>query len=282
MTSRELFDRQATGQCPDPAALSSSFLQARGLVVEYPCMAPASRTAMVALRDVDFHISQGMIMGLAGASGSGKSTLARCLAGLQRPTRGEVLYRGADVSRLSGAARLEFWRSVQLVPQNVADSLNPRFTAAKAVSEPFRVSGFGTARERHGWAMELIKDVGLPASAADRPALEFSGGQRQRLVIARALAVHPKVILFDEALCGLDTITQTCIIDLLKRLRDAHGLTYIFISHDLGLLARICSEAAIVQGGVIVERTGMDNLLTAPSHPYTQQLVAAIPPVGFV
>lgn len=281
MISRELFDRKSPSPCPDPAPSSSSFLQARGLVVEYPCAAVASRTAMVALRDVDFHINQGMITGLAGASGSGKSTLARCLAGLQRPTRGEVLYRGTDVSLLSGAARLEFCRSVQLVPQNVADSLNPRFTAAKAVSEPFRVTGFGTARERHGWAMQLLEDVGLPASAADRPTLEFSGGQRQRLVIARALAVDPKVILFDEALSGLDAITQTCIIELLKRLRDAHGLSYLFISHDLGLLARICSEAAVLRGGVIVERSGMYNLLTAPSHPYTQELVAAIPPVGF-
>jgi peptide/nickel transport system ATP-binding protein len=281
MISRELLDRQASGKSPDPPASSSSFLQARGLVVEYSCAALAPRTAMVALRDVDFHMNRGTITGLAGASGSGKSTLARCLAGLQRPTRGEVLYRGEDVSRWSGAARLEFWRSVQLVPQNVADSLNPRFTAAKAISEPFRVSGFGNARERHGWAMQLLKDVGLPASAAARPTLEFSGGQRQRLVIARALAVHPKVILFDEALSGLDAITQTCMIELLKRLRDAHGLTYLFISHDLGLLARICSEAAILRGGVIVERAGMDHLLTAPSHPYTQELVAAVPPVGF-
>ena len=134
MINRELFDRKAPSPCPDPAPSSSNFLQARGLVIEYPCAGVASRPAMVALRDVDFHINQETITGLAGASGSGKSTLARCLAGLERPTRGEVLYRGTDVSLLNGAARLEFWRSVQLVPQNVADSLNPRFTAAKAVS----------------------------------------------------------------------------------------------------------------------------------------------------
>jgi peptide/nickel transport system ATP-binding protein len=240
-----------------------------------------SRAVTVALDRLDFHIAAGICTGLAGASGSGKSTLARCLAGLERPTAGEVLYCGADIYRFSRAERLAHQRRIQLVFQDAAGSLNPRFTAALAISEPLRIAGLGNAAERHRRATELLEEVGLPASAANRPALEFSGGQRQRIAIARALAAAPEAILFDEALSCLDEPTQTSILELLERLRDAHRLTYLFVSHDLGLLARICREAAILHRGRLVERAAMVDLLAAPRHPYSRELIAAIPPVPF-
>jgi ABC-type dipeptide/oligopeptide/nickel transport system ATPase subunit len=230
---------------------------------------------------LDFHIVEGTRTGLAGASGSGKSTLARCLAGLERPTAGKVLYRGADIHRLNRVERLDFRRRIQLVFQDAAGSLNPRFTAALAISEPLRIGGRRNAAERQRRAMELMEEVGLPAGAANRPALEFSGGQRQLLAIARALAAVPEAIVFDEALSGLDDLTQTSILELLARLRDSHQLTYLFVSHDLGLLARICGEAAILYHGRVVERAPIGNLLANPCHPYSRELVAAIPPVQF-
>ena len=257
-----------------------SLLEARGLRIEYVCGGVFSRTVTVALNGLDFHIVEGTCTGLAGASGSGKSTLARCLAGLERPTAGEVLYRGADIHGFSRAKRLDYRRRIQLVFQDAAGSLNPRFTAAEAISEPLRIGGLGSATERHRRAMELMEEVGLPA-VANRPALEFSGGQRQRLAIARALAAAPEAIVFDEALSGLDELTETSILELLARLRDAHRLTYLFVSHDLGLLVRICEEAAILYRGRVVERGPIGNLLATPCHPYSRELVAAIPPVQF-
>jgi ABC-type dipeptide/oligopeptide/nickel transport system ATPase subunit len=235
----------------------------------------------VALDGVDFHINQGTSTGLAGASGSGKSTLARCLAGLEKPTAGEVLYGGADISRLRGAERLVYQTRMQLVFQDAAGSLNPRFTAGAAVSEPLRIAGLRNAGERRHRAMQLMAEVGLPPGAADRPALEFSGGQRQRLVIARALAAGPEMILFDEALSGLDQRVQTSILELLKRLSEAHQLTYLFVSHDLGLLGRICKEAAVLHHGRVVVRAPIGDLLATPCHPYSRELVEAIPPVRF-
>jgi peptide/nickel transport system ATP-binding protein len=260
---------------------TSSLLETRGLRMEYIRGRLFSRAVTVALDSVDFHIAAGIGTGLAGASGSGKSTLARCLAGLEPPTAGEVLYRGADIYRYSRAERMAHRRRIQLVFQDAAGSLNPRFTAALAVSEPLRIANFGNAADRHRRATELLEEVGLPASAANRPALEFSGGQRQRIAIARALAAAPEAILFDEALSGLDEPTQNGILDLLERLRNAHGLTYLFVSHDMGLLARICLEAAILHRGRVVERATMVDLLAAPRHPYARELVAAIPPVRF-
>jgi len=241
-----------------------------------------SRLVKVALDEVDFHIDEGTSTGLAGGSGSGKSTLARCLAGLEKPTGGELLSRGTDVTRYDRAQRLAHRKSVQLVFQDAAGSLNPRFTAAAAVSEPLRIAGVGNAAERCRRATQLMEEVGLPADAAGRPALEFSGGQRQRLVIARALAAAPEVILFDEAFSGMDEPVQASILELLAQLRETHRLTYVFISHDLGLLARICGEVAILHRGRMVERASTANLLAAPAHPYSQELVAAIPPVRFV
>jgi ABC-type dipeptide/oligopeptide/nickel transport system ATPase subunit len=261
---------------------SMPLLEARGLRMVYSRASVLSRFVKVALDGVDFHIEEGSCTGLAGGSGSGKSTLARCLAGIEKPTGGEVLFRGTNIASYSRAQRLAFRKAVQLVFQDAAGSLNPRFTAATAVSEPLRIAGAGNTAERRRKAVQLIQEVGLPASAADRPALEFSGGQRRRLTIARALAAASEVILFDEALSGMDESVQGSILELLAQLREVHRLTYLFISHDLGLLARICGEIAVLHRGRVVERALTRDLLNAPTHPYSQELVAAIPPLSFV
>jgi peptide/nickel transport system ATP-binding protein len=258
-------------------------LETLGLRVEYKSTGSlfSSHPGTVALDGVDFHLDRQTSTGLAGASGSGKSTLGRCLAGLETPTSGDVFYCGASLLRSSRAERSAHRRRVQLVFQDAASSLNPRFNAAQAISEPLRIAGFGNAVARRRRAMQLLEEVGLPASAADRPALEFSGGQRRRITIARALAAAPEVIIFDEAFSGLDEAVQTNILEMLQRLQGAHGLTYLFVSHDLGLLARACTEAAILHRGRIVERAPLRRLLAAPRHPYSQELVGAIPPVQF-
>jgi ABC-type glutathione transport system ATPase component len=255
-------------------------LETCGLRVEYK-RGLLSRFGKLALDGVDFHIDEGACTGLAGGSGSGKSTLARCLAGLEKPTSGVVLFRSADISRYDRARWIAYRKNVQLVFQDAAGSLNPRFTAADAVSEPLRITGVGSPAERRRRATASMEEVGLPASAANRPALEFSGGQRQRLAIARALAADPDAVLFDESFSGIDDSVQRSILELLARLRQSRRLTYLFISHDLGLLARICDEVAILHRGRVVERASTADLLVKPSHPYSQELVAAIPPVRF-
>jgi ABC-type dipeptide/oligopeptide/nickel transport system ATPase subunit len=257
-------------------------LETRGLRVEYKRANLLSRFVKVALNGVDFHIDEGSSTGLAGASGSGKSTLARCLAGVEKPSSGVVLFRDTDIIRHNRAERLAYGKRVQLVFQDAAGSLNPRFTAADAVSEPIRIAGLGNTAACRLRAARLMEEVGLPSGAADRPALEFSGGQRQRLVIARALAAAPEMVLFDEAFSGIDDSVQSSLLELLVSLRQVHRLTYLFISHDLGLLARICGEIAILHHGRVVERASTADLLSGPAHPYSRELVAAIPPIRFV
>jgi ABC-type oligopeptide transport system ATPase subunit len=235
----------------------------------------ASKT--VAVDDVDFAIRQGSICGLAGASGSGKSTLARCLAGLEAPTRGHVLFRGAGISDLSRADRLQFHHRVQLVLQDASNALNPRFTAARAIAEPLAVAGMGTAASRRSQALYWIETLGLEDAAADRPVLEFSGGQRQRLTIARALIGNPEFVIFDESFSALDMPLRAQILDLLSALRAKQDCGYLVISHDLSLLARTCDEIAVMHRGRIVEIARPAELLSNPVHEYSRKLVQAIP-----
>jgi ABC-type glutathione transport system ATPase component len=252
-------------------------LEARGLTRKYVQKRLAGRERVVAAVDnVSLAIDKGSVMALVGASGSGKSSLVRCLLGLERPSGGTVFYRGTDISLFTRAQAFEFRRKVQLVFQDASAALNPRFTAAAAIAEPLTIAGIGTPARRRIEAMRWMSEVHLLPEMAGRPALEFSGGQRQRLAIARALIGNPELVIFDEAFSALDNSVQGHLVELLCELRRAHDFTCVLVSHDLTFLGRICETVAVMNQGKIVEQTSMDALLSSPRHPCSQELVRAI------
>jgi len=236
-----------------------SFLSVRGLSKSF-----AGRPA---IRNVTFSLERGRTLGLVGPSGSGKSTVARCLAFFETPTSGEIW--------LDGLQRVAMRADIQLIFQEPASSLNPRFTAAQIVTEPLLIRKLGTARTRRQRASELMETVGLPGQALDKPALEFSGGERQRLAIARALAIQPKLLILDESFSGLDLSVQTQVSNLLLDLQERRGLTYILIAHDLALVWRLAGEIAVMDQGSIVEHAAVADLLARPQHPLTRAMLDA-------
>ena len=230
-----------------------------------------------ALEGVDLDITRGQALALVGRSGAGKSTVARCLARLEDATAGEIVFEGTDVRSLRGAGLRAFRRQVQLVLQDAAAALDPRLPALEIVSEPLDILGLGSARERRSRAGELLETVRLPEGCGARRPAELSGGQRQRLAIARALAVEPRLLILDEAFAGLDAPVQAEIASLLEDLRIRRGLTYLYVSHDLALMAVLAGEAAVLHEGRIVERGPVARLFAAPQHEQTRALVAAVP-----
>jgi ABC-type oligopeptide transport system ATPase subunit len=262
-----------------PSLTNSPLLEARGLRKVY-----AARRGVlsrghdyVALDGVDLAVPQGSITAIVGESGSGKSTLGRCLARLEEPTSGEVLFEGKNLWLSRGAELFETRRKIQLIFQDTGTALNPRFTAQEIVSEPLLVQRIGMATERKQKVLRMMEEVGIPSSSALRYPHEFSGGQRQRLAIARALVLEPKLLILDEALSGLDLSVQAQVLQLLGQLRSSHELTYVLISHDLGLVGQVADEIAVLDQGRIVEKQAAEKLLAAPEHLKTQALVAAIP-----
>lgn len=234
------------------------------------------RKKVQALDAVSLEVATGSIVAVVGESGGGKSTLARCLALLEEPTAGEVFVDGRPVSALDEGARRKLRPRLQLLFQDPASSVNPAFTAAEAVAEPMAVQRRGDAAERRARALELMDEVGLGRELADRGPLELSGGQKQRLVLARALAAEPRVLLLDEALSGLDLSLRDQVIELLLRLRERHGLTYVFITHDLRLAARLAGRVAVLDRGRLVESGAAREILARPRHAATRQLVESM------
>jgi peptide/nickel transport system ATP-binding protein len=228
-----------------------------------------------ALDRVSLAVRPGEIHGLVGASGSGKSTLARILAMLDRADGGNVRIGGSDVAGLSRTARREIRRDVQMVFQDPQGSLNPRHGVGRSIAEPlYLLPGLSRAerRERVGQAM---RRVGLdPADAARRPHA-FSGGQRQRVAIARALICRPKLLVADEAVSALDVSVQAQILNLLMDLNEADGLSILFISHDLSVVAALCDRVSVMEGGRIVEHGSAAAVLADPQADYTRRLVAS-------
>jgi ABC-type glutathione transport system ATPase component len=251
----------------------------RGLTKRYQRHAGGQSAPVDALAGASLDIERGAIVALVGESGSGKSTLARCLARLEEPTAGEIRFDGTDVSTLAGGALRAFRESVQLLFQDSAAALSPRLIAAEIVAEPLEILGRGGRKDRRRQAIALMETVGLTAEMADRRPLDLSGGQRQRLSIARALAVEPRLLILDEAFAGLDASIQAQVAALLHDLRRREGLTYLCISHDLALMSVFADEVAILFEGRIVERADAARLFTAPAHPHTRALVAAVPVV---
>ncbi|MEV4506750.1 ABC transporter ATP-binding protein [Streptomyces klenkii] len=233
--------------------------------------------AVQAVRDVSLRIDAGETLGLVGESGSGKSTTARVLAGLQRPTSGDVRFDGRDISRAAGDTRLrrELSRDVQLVFQDPYASLNPRRTVEEIVTTPLRVHTGLDKGERRARAAELLEQVGLRTDHLHRYPHEFSGGQRQRIGIARALALRPRLVIADEPVSALDVSVQAQVLNLLMDLRAELGLSLLFVSHDLAVVRHFCDRVAVMRAGSVVESGPRDEVFDDPKAPYTRELLAA-------
>ncbi len=229
-----------------------------------------------ALDGVDLGVARGATLGLVGESGSGKSTLGRTLVGLQKPSLGQVLFEGQDtaVPEPSFMARLR--RERQIIFQDPSGALNPRMTVGATVVEHLRVQGWSRA-DAQNQAAAAIEQAGLATSFLTRYPHEISGGQRQRAVIARAISTDPAFIVADEPVSALDVSTRAQIMNLLRQLQRERGLTMLFISHDLSVVAHMCSDVAVMHLGRIVERAPRAVLFKAPRHPYTAALLSAIP-----
>ncbi|MBV9784631.1 MAG: dipeptide ABC transporter ATP-binding protein [Acidisphaera sp.] len=230
-----------------------------------------------AVNGVSFTVAQGETLCIVGESGCGKSTLGKLVLRLIEPSGGRILVEGQDVTRLDAAAMRPWRRRVQMVFQDPYASLNPRLSAEKIVVEPvgnFRHLGRAERRER---AAQLLARVGLRSDALDRFPFEFSGGQRQRLAIARALSLQPALIVADEPVSALDVSVQAQVLNLLLDLQEEYGLAYLFISHDLGVVEHVAHRIAVMYLGRIVELATRDALFAAPTHPYSEALLAAAP-----
>jgi ABC-type glutathione transport system ATPase component len=253
-------------------------LTAESLTMRYP--APrfgGPRGAVIALDAVSFSVAAGSTLAIVGESGSGKSTLALCLACLEKPSTGRIQFDGRELTTLSEPELRTVRPQIQLVFQDPSASLNPRLTALEIVSEPLVIHGKLTRAQQDARVRGLLERVGLSSSMVARPPAEFSGGQRQRLAIARALAIEPRLLILDEALSALDASVQAQIANLLLDLQDSAGLAYVFITHDLTMAARLADEIAVLERGRIVERGAALQMVRHPEHAATQALVAATP-----
>ncbi len=255
-------------------------LELRGIRKDYGLRQPVlqrlrhGRRIVAAVDGVSLTVPRGAIFGLVGESGSGKSTLAQMIVGLVEPTAGQMLIDGQDVAALAAADRQAMRRRVQMVFQDTGSSLNPRKRIRRAITEALVARG---AADPQAELSSLLDRVGLNAALATRFPHELSGGQRQRVGIARALAMQPDLLVADEPVSALDVSLQGQIINLLLEINRELGLTIVLISHDLAVVARVCSALAVMSQGTVVEAGPPSRVLTAPEHPYTRALLAAVP-----
>ncbi|KJE29395.1 hypothetical protein LG49_607 [Bacillus licheniformis] len=233
-----------------------------------------------AVDDVTLSVKKGEIVGIVGESGCGKSTLGKSILRLTEPTSGKVTFLGREMTGLDAKQLRNMRRHIQMIFQDPYASLNPRMKIKDILEEPLIVHKLGTKAERREVVRSMLEIVGLDASYGDRYAHQFSGGQRQRIGIAKALITKPKLIIADEPVSALDVSVQAQILNLLSDLQEAFNLTFLFISHDLGVVRYISDRVAVMYFGKIVEMADADSLFREPKHPYTETLLAAVPVIG--
>jgi ABC-type dipeptide/oligopeptide/nickel transport system ATPase subunit len=236
------------------------------------------RLELLALDNVDLTIQRGQTLALVGESGSGKTTLAMSLVGLERLDSGEIWFEGRNLLAERAGRKTRVGSEIQLIFQDSAGALNPSMSAAQIIEEPLLISRQGNSLERSRLALEMMDKVSLPSKWKDRLPHQFSGGQRQRLAIARALVLKPKLLILDEALTGLDLSIQGQIINLLLDLQALEILSYLYISHNLELAAQVADEIAVMCQGRIVERANQSEFFSHPHHPHTRALLTSTPP----
>jgi peptide/nickel transport system ATP-binding protein/oligopeptide transport system ATP-binding protein len=234
--------------------------------------------AVKAVDRVSFEVIRGETLGIVGETGCGKSTTARLMMRLLEPTAGTVRFEGEDITHLKGGKLKAVRRELQMVFQDPYSSLNPRKTVGSIVAEPFAIHGLHSDRsERRKKVRELMDTVGLNPEHYNRYPHEFSGGQRQRIGVARALALGPKLLIADEPVSALDVSIQAQVLNLLRELQRSMGLTLVLISHDLSVVRHMCDRVAVMYAGKIVELADNEALYSSPRHPYTKELLAAVP-----
>lgn len=232
-----------------------------------------------ALNDISLDVYEGETLGIIGESGCGKSTLGRCMVRLHKPTSGEIYLHDKNIFEAKGEEAKRLCKEIQMVFQDPYSSLDPRKTAGNLIGEPMIIHGICKDRkERDERVLNLMQQVGLDVQHIEKYPHEFSGGQRQRINIARALALNPKIIVCDEPVSALDVSVQAQVLNLLNGLQQEAGLTYVFISHDLSVVKHISDRVAIMYLGQVVELAPVEELYSAPLHPYTKALISAVPP----
>jgi peptide/nickel transport system ATP-binding protein/oligopeptide transport system ATP-binding protein len=260
--------------------MSRELLRVDGLVKHFPMRGGVLNRLVGHVKAVDgvsFAIPRGSVLGLVGESGSGKTTVGRLVLRLEEATAGRVSFDGTDILALHPRDMRRFRRRMQIVFQDPYASLNPRERVRAMLGHALALHEIGTRADRPGRSVALLEQVGLSADHLDRYPHEFSGGQRQRLVIARALAVAPEFLVADEPVSALDVSIQAQVIELLADLKARLGLTMLFIGHDLAVVAHVCDQVAVMYLGRIMEMAPVDALFARPTHPYTQALLSAVP-----
>jgi oligopeptide transport system ATP-binding protein len=264
----------------DPQMANGTLVELKALVKHFPIRGGVFLKEVASVRAVDgvnLSIREGETLGLVGESGCGKTTLGRLILRLEEPTSGEIFFQGENILAYNKERMRNLRRQMQVIFQDPFSSLNPRKTVSHIVGEPLLVHGMKNRREREERVLELLRVVGLRREHMRRYPHQFSGGQRQRICVARALALHPKLVVCDEAVSALDVSIQAQVINLLKDLQQEFGLTYLFISHDLGVVEHVSDRLAVMYLGKIAELADSVEIYQTPLHPYTQALLSASP-----
>ncbi len=250
--------------------MDDPLLTIRDLEVTYR----ARRRAVTVIRNVNLEIGTGETLGLVGESGTGKTTIGRAILGLAPVSGGSISFNGTDITHLDRRSRRQFATRIQVIFQDPYSSLNPAMTIESILTEPLRVAGIPQGRER---VRDLLTKVGLPSDAGSRFPREFSGGQRQRIAIARAMALNPKIVICDEPTSALDVTTQARVLTMLKEIQSEIDVSYLFISHDLGVVRDMSDRIAVLRRGEVVEIGDAEQVSARPRHPYSRQLQLATP-----
>lgn len=265
-----------------PARTSNAkvLIDAQNIVKYFPIKGGFFQTVQAVVKavdDVSFQVYQGETLGLVGESGCGKTTLGRTILQLIKPTSGQIIFEGEDITHAEGAQMKRLRRQMQIIFQDPYASLDPRLPIHACIAEGLKIHGIGNTATRREMVIEMLQRVGLQPNMANRYPHEFSGGQRQRIGIARALVLKPSFIVCDEPVSALDVSIQSQVLNLLKELQDDLNLTYLFVAHDLSVVEHISDRVAVMYLGKMAELATRDELFRKPLHPYTQALMSAIP-----